>query len=907
MKKPLLPMSSDWTFDKLKLFDEVIAEIAVGDMGLDVYTNQIEVITSEQMLDAYSSHGMPMNYSHWSFGKSFIENQQRYLNGQMGLAYEIVLNSDPCIAYLMEENTMAMQTLVMAHASYGHNSVFKNNYLFQQHTDASGIVDYLMFARDYVATCTEKYGHDRVEHLLDACHALQNNAVDYYTRPEELSKKAREREEEITREFTRQTKNNLFDVTIGNKVVDDGSNDILRFPADAEDNFLYFFEKYSPILEDWEREIVRIVRKTAQYFLPQRLTKVTNEGFACLEGESLIDTESGLMKIRVLVESKYGGKVWDGTKFQNVVNWFTNKDKKRIRIEMDNGYVIWGGDTHKIFVNGSWMQLDEFSIGDEITLELGHDHWPSEYIKFDDFDVHKHHKKSVSTLLTERDCSRTLWDRYHDDTYPYTMRQENQDRVMDAKAAVDAQEHKDSMAISTRHAFDMPPHLTPDFGYWLGYLIGDGHISEAAHSVGFTIGVDDQESVERIDALTQKLFNIKPTIKTVDGRVRVLLYSMNLITFLKHDLGLAVGRASHYKSVPELVLQSPRDVVAGFIRGYFDADGCATKGGMVIAVSVSRLLLSHVQDLLLKFGIWSQLTVTDWDYHLNISGKDADIYGDEIGFALSRKQDRMILRQRNNVVKNVRKIRLIEKSLGTTYDFSVEETHQYRSSAFTHHNCFTHYHILEQMNTEGSIDERFMFEIYASHNNVIFQPGFDDKRFSGINPYALGFAIYQDIRRMCEEPTKEDELYFPNLVGKDWRTETQYAMKNFKDDGFIAQYLSPKVIRDFRLFSYRDDKNSDSTLIKQIHDEDGYRNVVDTLSNQHNFCQSLPQLAIVDSNPKGSRELVIQHNIVNKMTLELRDMPKMMAYIKRLWGFDVTILGMLDDVIVKQYHSSDYL
>ena len=92
---------------------------------LETYPHQIEVITSEQMMDAYSSVGMPINYAHWSFGKKFIETEQRYKHGQQGLAYEIVINSNPCIAYLMEENTITMQALVIAHACYGHNSFFK--------------------------------------------------------------------------------------------------------------------------------------------------------------------------------------------------------------------------------------------------------------------------------------------------------------------------------------------------------------------------------------------------------------------------------------------------------------------------------------------------------------------------------------------------------------------------------------------------------------------------------------------------------------------------------------------------------------------------------------------------------------------------------------------------------------
>lgn len=176
----------DWTFDLLDVYLAEIDRVAKL-YQLDTYPHQIEVITSEQMMDAYSSVGMPINYPHWSFGKKFIETERLYKHGQQGLAYEIVINSNPCIAYLMEENTITMQALVMAHACYGHNSFFKNNYLFRSWTDASSIVDYLIFARNYITRCEERYGVDEVEKLLDSCHALMNYGVDRYKRPQKIS------------------------------------------------------------------------------------------------------------------------------------------------------------------------------------------------------------------------------------------------------------------------------------------------------------------------------------------------------------------------------------------------------------------------------------------------------------------------------------------------------------------------------------------------------------------------------------------------------------------------------------------------------------------------------------------------------------------------------------------------
>ncbi|MBU4321853.1 MAG: SpoVR family protein, partial [Gammaproteobacteria bacterium] len=189
-----LPCPSDWTFELIETYHAEIARVA-RDFGLDTYPVQLEVITAEQMIDAYASVGMPVNYRHWSFGKQFIATEKHYRRGQMGLAYEIVINSDPCIAYLMEENTMTMQALVIAHACYGHNSFFKGNYLFRMWTDAESIIDYLVYARNYVTECEELHGIEAVEALLDSCHALMSQGVDRYRR----SQKPSLAEEEVRR------------------------------------------------------------------------------------------------------------------------------------------------------------------------------------------------------------------------------------------------------------------------------------------------------------------------------------------------------------------------------------------------------------------------------------------------------------------------------------------------------------------------------------------------------------------------------------------------------------------------------------------------------------------------------------------------------------------------------------
>ena len=182
----------------------------------------------------------------------------------------IVINSNPCISYLMEENTMAMQALVIAHAAYGHNSFFKGNYLFRMWTDASSIIDYLVYAKNYVAGCEERHGLDAVEELLDSCHALMNHGVDRYRRPSKLSliqELARSKDREA---YAQQQVNDMWRTLPRKAEKAAGEKEARRFPEEPQENLLYFIEKNAPLLEPWQREIVRIVRKVAQYFYPQR-------------------------------------------------------------------------------------------------------------------------------------------------------------------------------------------------------------------------------------------------------------------------------------------------------------------------------------------------------------------------------------------------------------------------------------------------------------------------------------------------------------------------------------------------------------------------------------------------------------------------------------------------------------
>ncbi len=485
---------SEWTFDLIAEYDAAIREVAVDEFKLDVYPIQLEVITAEQMMDAYSSVGMPVNYHHWSFGKHFVATEKSYKRGQMGLAYEIVINSSPCIAYLMEENSATMQALVIAHAAYGHNSFFKGNYLFRAWTDAADIVDYLMFAKQYISQCEERYGISAVEELLDSCHALMNYGVDRYKRPEKLSL-AQERARQTEREQYLQTQVNDLWRTIPKRERDAGAHAAQRFPSEPQENLLYFIEKAAPLLEPWQREIVRIVRKIAQYFYPQRQTQVMNEGWA------------------------------------------------------------------------------------------------------------------------------TFW----------------------------------------------------------------------------------------------------------------------------------------------------------------------------------------------------------------------------------------------------------------------------------------HYTILTRLYDKGLVSDGFMMEFLQSHTNVVAQPPVTSNWYSGINPYALGFAMFQDIRRICEAPTDEDREWFPDIAGMPWRDTLEFAMKNFKDESFIAQYLSPKLIRDFHFFALRDDDRDDKLEISAIHDEEGYRKVRELLADQYNLGSREPNIQVWSVNMRKDRCLTLRHTMHNRRPLDRGSACEVLKHIARLWGFDVRLESVDSDGSVREH------
>jgi stage V sporulation protein R len=204
----------------------------------------------------------------------------------------------------MEENTMAMQALVIAHAAYGHNSFFKGNYLFRMWTDAASIIDYLVYAKNYVAACEEKHGLDTVEAFLDSCHALMNHGVDRYRRPSRKSLAQELAERKDRESYAQRQVNDLWRTLPRRTERAEEQQEVRRFPEEPQENILYFIEKNAPLLEPWQRELVRIVRKVAQYFYPQRQSQVMNEGWATFWHHKILNTmyDDGYLTDGVMIE-----------------------------------------------------------------------------------------------------------------------------------------------------------------------------------------------------------------------------------------------------------------------------------------------------------------------------------------------------------------------------------------------------------------------------------------------------------------------------------------------------------------------------------------------------------------------------------------------------------------------------
>lgn len=268
----------------IALTERVFQILAEEKYGLDCYDNRIDLIGPTQMLESYTSNGLPAFYQHWSLGKRSVAQEKAFEQGQMGLAFEIVINSDPCLSYCMANNTPVLQMLVISHAAFGHNNFFKRNYLFRDNTEAKYIIDDMEHLGEFIQKCERKYGESEVEELLDACHALQTHAVTHHIKRDPLSpEEKKKRADAILEERLRLPTSKLDFGGSAAKKEGQQPEGKKRFVGDIhEENLLLYIANNAPEmhLPEWKREIMRQMAHVSQYFFPQGQTKMMNEGWA---------------------------------------------------------------------------------------------------------------------------------------------------------------------------------------------------------------------------------------------------------------------------------------------------------------------------------------------------------------------------------------------------------------------------------------------------------------------------------------------------------------------------------------------------------------------------------------------------------------------------------------------------
>ena len=203
---------------------------------------------------------------------------------------------------------------------------------------------------------------------------------------------------------------------------------------------------------------------------------------------------------------------------------------------------------------------------------------------------------------------------------------------------------------------------------------------------------------------------------------------------------------------------------------------------------------------------------------------------------------------------------------------------------------FVHYTIVNRLYDKGLISEGALLEFLHSHANVVAQFEFDDQRYGGFNPYALGFAMMQDIQRICVAPTDEDREWFPEIAGSgDWAAVLRDIWANYRDESFVRQFLSPRLIRQFRMFALSDKSSEPSLKVEAIHDAEGYRRVRSALAESYDVAANEPDIQVVDVDLLGDRPLVLRHTTRNGVGLAEAGREATLRHIRRLWGYEVRL------------------
>ncbi len=793
-------MSAVLTDKDIRALQEEIEGYA-HEYGLDFYPVVYQMVDWDQMNEIAAYGGFPTRYPHWTFGMEYERLAKSYAYG-LSKIYEMVINTNPVYAYLLECNAIVDQKLVIAHVC-GHADFFKHNVYFA-HTNRKmmdEIANHGMRVRRYMA----KYGQEEVENFIDACMSI-DDLIDIHStaikRREDPNGSVLKGEEEPVPTIGRLQAKDYMDAYINPKEfieeqkrkLDEERKRKRKFPERPEKDVLLFLIENAP-LQNWQRDLLDIVREEAYYFTPQGQTKILNEGWACLRAAALIYTEQGLLRVEDVVNQNLPVRVSDGETFRRVYDWAKFENRETVWVRTRRGLEVEGSVTHRLMLpDGSWRRLDEIKVGDRVRLGAGQNQWATDYVLID----WQPQRRTTLEQVAERagvDIETVI-------RYRRGVRGRHSEKLATLVADYDAGLATMTLMQNKRRMINVPAVVDEKLAAFLGYLIGDGHISEVKRLIGLTTG--DKEQADRFSELTEELFNVTTRKKWNDGRWRVFFHSKDVEEFLKY-LGLKSGRCAKVKDVPDVILRSPKEVVAAFLRAYFDCDGYAGKQGVILSTS-SESMSKTVQLLLLNFGILStRRPHKDGGWHVHVTGQSAVAFQGEIGFGLRRKQEALQKyvdqRQWFKESKWEDEIVAVERRRADVYDISVEETHRYAAQGFINHNSFWHSTIMTQkaMHPSELVD-------YAEHHS-----GTMGRRPGRINPYKLGLELLRDIEERWNKGRfgKEWEECDDLVAKKHWdkqlglgRQKVFEVRKIHNDVTFIDTFLTPEFVAEQKLFTY---------------------------------------------------------------------------------------------------------
>jgi stage V sporulation protein R len=858
--------------------------------GLDFYDVVFEVLDYDQLNEVAAYGGFPTRYPHWRFGMEYEELSKTYSYG-LSKIYELVVNTNPVYAYLMKANAPVEQKLVMAHV-FGHADFFKNNLWFSKTNRR--MIDIMANHATRVRQHIDRHGVEAVEDFIDACLSLEN-LIDYHSHFIEREEKkerplAGAEDEEETVEVPRLKSKRYMETYINPPAfmeeqkakIAERRKKKRMLPEEPKRDVLQFLLEHAPI-ENWERDILAMVRDEAYYFAPQAMTKIQNEGWACLASDSLVFSGRGLMPIADVVAGQ-SKLVSDGKRGRRVYDQHVVTDHATITVRTRRGLSLCGSNNHRILVDApaNWRRLDELSVGDRVAVSGGA-LWPRREVAL---------QWSAPRRLTLADVAIAAGAQSPAGVARAIARAPQPLRAANALLALYEGPENLALPIQTRRRtpISVPQVLDVRFSAFLGYLVGDGHVSRVKRNLGLTTG-DEQQALSFMK-LGQDLFKLPARMKKDGGRWRVLFHSQNLADFLVEACGITTGPSARRKCVPKIVLRSPERVVRAFLRAYFDCDGYAGDQGVILSTS-SEVMSEQVQLLLLNFGILSRRRPQkDGCWHVCVMGRSARVFAEKIGFGLERKQralkeyidgHRWFLEERwdDEVVS-------IEHGRADVYDISVAETHRYAAGGFINHNSYWHSTIMTQraLNASEVID-------FADHHSgtLAMTPG-------RINPYKIGIELFREIEDRWNKGKfgKDYDDCDDREVKKRWdrklglgRQKIFEVRKIYNDVMFIDAFMTEEFCERLKLYVYGHDSRTGRPVIVSKDWRKVKERLLFSLTNL-----GQPIVHVVDANYGNRGELYLRHRYEG-VPLDIEKARDTLKNLHRIWRRPVHIETMDDE------------